>query len=93
MSSIYSLIDVGDYQLIINKTLACKVDRVTNLIQHYVPECSLTANMEMEIIYTLPAGKRNQFGSLFSALNFQKQNLKLISIKITNSTLGVIYPK
>lgn len=71
----------------------CNVDQVTYLVQQYVPESSLMANMDLQIAYTLPAQKRNQFGSLFSALEFQKQNLKVNSIKITNPTMGEIYPK
>lgn len=85
-------IDAGSYQLIITKQVGCNIDQVTNLVQQYVPECSLM-NIETQIIYNLPARKRNQFGSLFSALEFQKQNFKLTSVKITNPTTGDIYPK
>lgn len=73
--------------------IGCNVDQVTNIVQQYVPECLLMANMKEQIIYNLPAKRRNQFGPLYSALEFQKQNFKLQNVKITNSTMGDIYPK
>jgi len=79
--------------LIITKEVDCNVDQVTNLIQQYVPESILMDDMEMQIIYNLSARRRNQFGALFSALEFQKQNFHLKSVKITNPTTGDIYPK
>ncbi|XP_026811930.1 ATP-binding cassette sub-family A member 3-like isoform X2 [Rhopalosiphum maidis] len=92
ISSINTPVDAGTYQLIITKDVDCKVDQVTNLIQQYVPEFILMANMEMQVIFNLPARKRNQFAALFSALEFQKQNFGLKNVKITNSTTGDIYP-
>jgi len=93
LSSVNTPIDAGNYQLIITKEIDCNIDQVTNLVQQYVPECILMANLETQIMYNLPARKRNQFRQLFSALEFQKQNFKLTSNKITNSTIGDIYPK
>jgi len=93
ISSISTPVGAGTYQLIITKDDDCKVDQVTNLIQQYVPEFILMANMEMQIIFNLPARKRNQFGALFSALEYQKQNFRFKNAKITNSTTGDIYPK
>lgn len=91
-SSISTPVGAGTYQLVITKDDDCKVDQVTNLIQQYVPEFILMANMEMQIIFNLPARKRNQFGALFSALEYQKQNFRFKNAKITNSTTGDIYP-
>ncbi|XP_025190796.1 ATP-binding cassette sub-family A member 3-like isoform X2 [Melanaphis sacchari] len=91
-SSINTPVDASTYQLIITKEIDCKVDQVTNLIQQYVPEFILMANMDTQIIFNLPARKKNQFGALFSALEFQKQNFHLKNVKITNSTTGNIYP-
>lgn len=93
VSSINTPVDSGSYQLIITKEVGFNVDQVTNLIQQYVPEFVLMADMEIQIIFNLPARKRNQFGALFSALEFQKQNFHLKSVKITNPTTGDIYPK
>lgn len=92
VSSINTPVDSGSYQLIITKEVGFNVDQVTNLIQQYVPEFVLMADMEIQIIFNLPARKRNQFGALFSALEFQKQNFHLKSVKITNPTTGDIYP-
>ena len=64
MSSINTPVDAGSYQLIITKEVDCNVDQVTNLIQQYVPEFILMADMEMQIIFNLPARKRNQFGAV-----------------------------
>lgn len=91
--SINSPVDSGSYQLIINKQDDFNVNQVTNAIQQYIPEYTLMANTETQIIYSLPARKQNQFGPLYSALEFQKQNFKINSIKITNPTTGDIYPK
>lgn len=93
LSSLNSPVDSGNYQLFITKQIDCNVDKITNLVQQYVPEYSLMSNLEAQIMYNLPARKRSQFGPLFSALEFQKQNFKLNSIKITNPTTGDIYPK
>jgi len=92
-SLINTPVDAGSYQLIITKDVDCNVDEVTNLIQQYVPEFILMADTEMQIIFNLPDGKKNQFGALFSALQLQKQNFHLKSVKITNPTTGDIYPK
>ncbi|KAL5235297.1 hypothetical protein ACI65C_002707 [Semiaphis heraclei] len=92
VSSISTPVDAGSYQLIITKEVDCNVDQVTNLVQQYDPEFILMADMDMQIIYNLTARKRNQFGALFSALEFQKQNFHLKSVKITNPTTGDIYP-
>lgn len=93
LSSINTPVDAGSYQLIITKEINCNFDQVTSLVQQYVPECILMTNSETQIIYSLPARKRNQFNQLLSALDFQKQKFKLSSIKITNPTTGDIYPK
>uniref|UniRef100_A0A2S2QYG5 ATP-binding cassette sub-family A member 3 n=1 Tax=Sipha flava TaxID=143950 RepID=A0A2S2QYG5_9HEMI len=92
LSSPNTPLDASSCQLIITKEVDCNVDLVTNLVHQYVPESTLMANLETQIVYNLPAKQRNQFGSLFSALEFQKQNFKLISVKITNPTTGDIYP-
>lgn len=86
-------VDSNSYQLIIIKEDDCNITQVTRLVQQYVSECSLMANMDEQIIYNLPARKRNQFGFLYSALEYQKTNLNLRSMKITNPTTGDIYPK
>lgn len=87
-------VDASSYQLFITKQADCIVDQVTNLIQNYVSEYSLMSNTQKQLIlYNLPGWQRNQFGSLYSALENQKQNSKLSSVKITNSITGGIYPK
>lgn len=93
LSSINTPLDAGSYQLIITKKFDCNVDLVTDLVHQYVPESTLMANLETQIMYNLPVGKKNEFGCLHSALEFQKQNFKLISVKITNPTTGDIYPE
>lgn len=85
--------DFGSYQMIINKQDDFNVNQVTNVVQQYVPEYTLMANTETQIVYSLPARKRDQFGPLYSALEFQKQNFNINNIKITNPTTGDIYPK
>lgn len=93
LSSINTPVDAGSFQLVITKEADCNVNQVTNLVQQYISECSLMSNTKTQIIYQLPARKRSQFGPLYSAFEFQKQNFKLLSVKITNSTMGDIYPK
>ncbi|XP_026821418.1 ATP-binding cassette sub-family A member 3-like [Rhopalosiphum maidis] len=92
ISSVNTPVDGNSYQLIIAKGVDCNVDQVTNLIQQYVPEFILMDETEMQIIFNLPATKKNQFGALFSALEFQKENFQMKNIKIINSTTGGIYP-
>lgn len=83
----------GNYQLIIAKQTDCDTDQVTNFVKQYVPECSLIASTEMQIIYNMPAEKLKSFGHLFAALEIQKSNFHINSVKITNPTTGEIYPK
>lgn len=92
-SLINTPVDTGSYQLVITKEVDCNVYEVTNLVQQYVPEFILMADTEAQIIFSLPTGKKNQFGALFSAIEFQKQNFNLKSVKITNPTTGDIYLK
>ncbi|CAH1731091.1 unnamed protein product [Aphis gossypii] len=91
-SSISTSVDGDSYQLIITKGIDCNVDQVTNLIQEYVPDIILLDDTEMQIIFNLPAIRRNQLTTLFSALEFQKENFHMENVKITNSTSGDIYP-
>lgn len=91
--SISTSVDGDSYQLIITKGIDCNVDQVTNFIQEYVPDIILLDDTEMQIIFNLPAIKRNQFATLFSALEFQKENFHMENVKITNSTSGDIYPR
>lgn len=93
LSSINTSVDHGTYQLVIMKQADCNVDQMTNLVQQYVPEYSVMSNTKTQIIYKLPAVKRNQFGPLYSSFEYQKQNFKFLSVRITNSTTGDIYPK
>ncbi|VVC36008.1 Hypothetical protein CINCED_3A013120 [Cinara cedri] len=90
--SINSPVDSGSYQLFIVKQDGFNVIQVTNVVQQYVPEYTLMVDTEIQIVYSLPARKRNQFGFLYSALEFQKQAFKIDNIKITNPTTGDIYP-
>ncbi|XP_050431314.1 phospholipid-transporting ATPase ABCA3-like isoform X2 [Adelges cooleyi] len=83
----------SNYQLIITKQVDCNIDNVTALVKQYVPEFSLMANLSLQLVYNLPSRSRSQFSTLFSGLEFQKENLKIESIKITNPTTGDIYPK
>lgn len=85
--------DASNYQLLITINIDCDVDQVTNIVQHYVPECLLMVNSDEQILYNLPSRNRNQFDPLFFALEFQKQNFKLKSVKITHPTMGDVYPK
>lgn len=86
-------VDTGDFQLFITKKIDCNVDEVNNFVQQYVPESLLMANTEEYIMFNLPASRRNQFTQLFSALENQKQNFKINSIKITSPTTGDLYRK
>lgn len=86
-------VDAISYQLVITKQTDCNDDQVTNLVQTYVSEYSLMSNTKKQIIYNLPGWQRNQFGQLFSAFENQKESLKLLSVKITHSLMGDIYPK
>jgi len=79
--------------LIITKEVDCNIDQVTNVIQQYVADFILMEDTEIQIIFNLPAEKMNQFGALFSALEFQKQNFHFKSVKIINPTTGDIYLK
>lgn len=91
--SINSPLDSSSYQLFIAKEDGSNVIHITNVIQQYVPEYTLMTNTETQVVFSLPARNRNQFGPLYSALEFQKQNFKVNNIKITNPTTGDIYPK
>lgn len=66
---------------------------MTYVIQQYVPECILISSMETQLVYKLSTEKKSQFSLLFAALDFQKQNLKLNSFKITDQTRVDIYRK
>lgn len=81
------------YQLILTKSNGCDVDQVTSFIQQYVSECSVMANKQTQLIYELPNKDKSIFGPLFSALEFQKHNNKLRSVKIIHPTMGELYPK
>lgn len=83
----------GNYKLVITKMVDCNIDQIASLVHKYVPECSLMADMEEQIIFTLPVNNKNQFGALSSALEFRKENLKFNDIKIIYPVMGNIYPK
>lgn len=51
------------------------------------------ANKQTQLIYELPAKDKSIFGSLFSALEFEKQGNNLTSVKIIHPTMGELYPK
>lgn len=88
-----TLVEVNNYQLTLTKQMDCDVDQVTNLVQQYVSEYALIFSTKSQIIYYLPARQRNQFSSLCSVLEHQKQYLKLLNIEITNITTEKIYTK
>ncbi|XP_050530373.1 phospholipid-transporting ATPase ABCA3-like isoform X2 [Daktulosphaira vitifoliae] len=91
-SPVHTPTGYNDYQLIINKHDNCNVDHITAFLEQYIPEYSLMDDLSNQVVFNLPSSNRSQFSSLFSALDFQKKNLKIESIKISHSIFGVIYP-
>lgn len=83
--------DADNYLLIITKQTDCDIDQVTNFVKQYVPECLLITSTEAQIIYNLPDGERHKFDLLYTDIEMQKQNFKIISVKITNPATGEIY--
>ncbi|KAK5642702.1 hypothetical protein RI129_008869 [Pyrocoelia pectoralis] len=81
------------YHLIMEKSENCDVNKVTNLLQNYIPKIQAQSNIGSELSYLLP----NEFSSIFEGmlktLETRAAELGILSYGISLTTLEEVFTK
>ena len=79
--------------MVIVKDPSCDVDRVTDVVKHYVPEAEIESNISAELSYVLPRERANKFEELFSQLEDRKKELGIGSYGASVTTMEEVFLK
>lgn len=81
------------YHLIIVKEEGCDVQKVTNLVRRYAGEEIIVEDVGMELSYQLDKKYLNKFEELFSAIENEKEALKITSFGVAPTTLEDVFKR
>ncbi|XP_029455151.1 ATP-binding cassette sub-family A member 9-like isoform X2 [Rhinatrema bivittatum] len=79
------------YHLSMQVSTACDTDRMTSLVQQYIPDAKLSGQNKEELIYTLPFENVDAFPDLFCALDSLGQ--EIIHYGVSMGTLDHVFLK
>jgi len=65
--------------------------KIIKLVQKIVPNSKLSSNLNSEIMFTLPAEDSNKFPSLFSKIDKKKDELKILNVGISITTIEEVF--
>ena len=66
-------------------------DKIINAITSIIPTAKLSSNINTEISFVLPTEETGKFSSLFESLEKQKENLDILNIGISVTTLEEVF--
>jgi ATP-binding cassette subfamily A (ABC1) protein 3 len=66
-------------------------DKIINAITSIIPTARLSSNINTEISFVLPTDETGKFSSLFESLEKQKENLDILNIGISVTTLEEVF--
>ncbi len=75
------------------KTPECNVEKVSDIIQSYVPEATIESNVGAEISYILPQESSGAFEGLFTELENNAEQLGVASFGASVTTLEEVFLK
>eukprot|EP00043_Microstomoeca_roanoka_P008399 m.80908 g.80908 ORF g.80908 m.80908 type:complete len:1735 (+) comp14227_c0_seq1:159-5363(+) len=81
------------YHMIVVKDQGCDASSVTYVVQAHVPTAVMEANIGAEITYLLPRNSSSAFPALFSELENRKEELKLMSVGVSVTTMEEVFLK
>ncbi|KAL3876097.1 hypothetical protein ACJMK2_033975 [Sinanodonta woodiana] len=81
------------YHLAMVKNQSCKVDKVTKLIQNYVPHAQLENNVGAELTYILSHESVDKFEALFTDIETNKATLGIDSYGASVTTMEEVFLK
>ena len=79
-----------------NPYITCKIilnisNKITNLIKSYIPNSVLNSNINSEISFILPAIDSDKFSSLFERIEKEKEDLKIVNVGISVTTIEDVF--
>ena len=79
------------YHLTIVKDSNCDVNKVTRVVQSYVPEAELESNIGYELSYILPRESSGQFETLFDDLQTNRKDYGISSLGASVTTMEEVF--
>ena len=65
--------------------------KIIKLVQKVVPESKLTSNLNSEMTFTLPTNESAKFPYLFNKIDKRKEELKILNIGISVTTVEEVF--
>ena len=79
--------------MIMVKDGGCDVNRITQLVNNYVPDAKLESNMAAELSYVLPSESSPNFEAMFANLEQNKTQLGILSFGASVTTMEEVFLK
>lgn len=79
------------YHLVLVKAADCKVSKITETIQSFLPSARFESEVNMELSYLLPADHSHVFPTLFTLLEDRKDELRILSFGATATTMEEVF--
>ncbi len=67
--------------------------KIINLINSFIPNSKLNSNIDSEISFVLPSNDSDKFSQLFESLEKEKDNLGIVNIGISGTTIEDVFLK
>ena len=77
--------------MVLVKKDGCDVQRITSVIESYVPEARMESDVAAELTYILPHDSKAQFQKLFSHIEEQSEDLGISSYGASVTTMEEVF--
>lgn len=81
------------YHLVCVKDDSCVTEKITKMLQKYIPNIQIESNTDQELTYSLPNESISMFGKIFDEIEERKENLGLESYGVSETTLEEVFLK
>ncbi|KAL3853224.1 hypothetical protein ACJMK2_016780 [Sinanodonta woodiana] len=81
------------YHMVMVKNKTCNVDRVTAVVNNYVPTATLASEISAEVSYILPFDQSSKFEALFQEIESKMAELGITSFGTSATTMEEVFLK
>ncbi|KAK4876910.1 hypothetical protein RN001_009416 [Aquatica leii] len=81
------------YRLVMEKSTICDVQKITNLLQNYIPDIQVLSDVGSELSYRLSPEKSSIFQPMLENLESQSEHLGILGFGISLTTLEEVFTR
>ncbi len=68
-------------------------NKIINIVKSFIPDAKLNSNINSEICFLLPSSESSKFSKLFECLESEKENLNIVNVGVSVTTIEDVFLK